>query len=425
MRRLFVRTYAVLVAVVLAGLLVALAWDVARRQGPDPAVIEALLSGEEVVRAAFADAEPEQARRSVGQALQADVHVRPLHPLPPLPPPARERLARGQVLRPRAGRAPDLWVPLPDQGLLVHLVPRQARPPPLPWIAIGVLLALGVATGAQLRPLERDLQRLAHAAQAFGAGDRQVRVRLDPHTPAGELGGRFDAMADRIAGLLASREELLRSVSHELRTPLHRLRFAAQLLATEPDPQAREAQLEALQRDLDELDALVGELLAWGRLDHAGPGRWEPVPLSPLLQELLTDAVRLRPGLCTEGPIGPTTQPPGDPALLRRALSNLITNAARHATSRIAVIVEATDHAVTIHVDDDGPGIPAEDRRRVLEPFVRLDDARSRDAGGAGLGLALADRVAQAHRGTLEVDRAALGGARLSLRLPLTNADSG
>ena len=109
---------------------------------------------------------------------------------------------------------------------------------------------------------------------------------------------------------------------------------------------------------------------------------------------------------------------------LRRAVSNLLRNAVRHAKGRVAVLGEAAGGTLRLHVDDDGPGMPEADRARVLEPFVRLDAARSRDAGGAGLGLALASRLAEAHGGSLSVGDAPLGGARLTLTLPLTVADS-
>ncbi|MBX2800105.1 MAG: hypothetical protein KTR31_20675 [Myxococcales bacterium] len=419
MRRLFVRTYVVLVAVVVAGLAVASAWERSRRERPDPSVVEALLAAPDDVRAAFATLPPDDAREQLSAELKARVEVLPYDRMPTLPPPVRTRLRRGVAAGPMPGGPPGLWVPLPDQQLLVHVRPQRPPRPPIPWIAAGVVLLLGVGIATQLRPLDRHLRELADAAHAFGEGDRDRRVDLPEGVATAELGSRFNAMADRIAGLLHGQRELLLAVSHELRTPLNRLRFASELLAGEPDPEARAQQLEALQGDLDELDALVGELLMWARLEHQPPARTEPVELAPMIAELLEAARRLQPEAHTQHTVPSDLSVSGDPQLLRRALGNLVSNAARYGSGRIEVSADRDGSRVHIHVDDDGEGIPASERSRVLEPFVRLDVARTRDGGGAGLGLALAARIASQHGGALTVGEAPLGGARLTLTLPV------
>ena len=108
----------------------------------------------------------------------------------------------------------------------------------------------------------------------------------------------------------------------------------------------------------------------------------------------------------------------GDRVALGRVLRNLVDNAARHARSRITLELRESDGAVVLVVEDDGPGIPEADRARVVERFVRLDDARARDAGGAGLGLAIVDEVVRAHGGTFTISSGSLGGARVVVRLP-------
>ena len=107
-----------------------------------------------------------------------------------------------------------------------------------------------------------------------------------------------------------------------------------------------------------------------------------------------------------------------DRLALHSAVDHLVANAARHADSRVHIEVERTADAVTVRVDDDGPGIPAADRERVVERFVRLDEGRTRDGGGSGLGLAVAAGVARAHGGTLTIDDAPIGGARVTVTLP-------
>ena len=424
MRRLFLRTYLVLAAVLLGGLAIATAWEAARRRPPDDSVIQTLLEAPDDVRAAFGAFPPPEATDQVEEALGVRVFHFPLDRLPPhAPPRARVRLKRGAPAGPRPGGPPELWVPVPERGLAVHVIPRRNSPPPVPVIAAGVLLLLGAGVAWQLVPLERDLKALAVAARDFGAGDHNVRVDLPTQSAALELGDRFNTMAERIEQLLEAQRELLLAVSHELRTPLHRVRFAAELLAQEAASEVRAEQLEALQQDLDELDGLVGELLTWGRLAEERP-RKEPVALVPLVGHLLDQATRLRSDITTTLTGESAITLDADLGALRRALGNLIHNAARHARSHVKVHTLATRTTVTLHVDDDGPGIPVADRERILEPFVRLDEARDRDAGGAGLGLALAARVAQVHGGRLTVDEGPLGGARLTLELPLTEADA-
>ena len=420
MRRLFLRTYVALAIVVVAGLLVAGAWESARRAPPSNDTLQTVLEAPEEVRSTFATLPQEDAIATLSVGLNAEIAVVTWDELPPVTPPVKAQLRRGRPALPNPGGPLDLWVPLPARGLVVHVRPHSTLPAPVPWVAAAVLIGLGVAVTRLLRPLDRQLARLAEAAHAFGQGDRSARVDPVPGSPTRDLDASFNAMADRIGELLDAQRDLLLAVSHELRTPMNRVRFAAELLATQPDPQARERELEALQGDLDELDELVQELLTWGRLDQTRPSTAAgPVDVSTLTSDLLERERRLRPELAMRAEVAPGVQVLAQEALLRRALGNVIANARRHATSAVQVRVHVGGGRVSVHVDDDGPGIPWSERDRVMQPFVRLDAARTRDAGGAGLGLALANRIAQSHGGSLQVGDAPLGGARVTLTLPL------
>ncbi|MEO0605376.1 MAG: ATP-binding protein [Myxococcota bacterium] len=427
--RLFVRIYAVVIAVVLAGALMAGGWGFAQRRPPVGSALERLIEAPDLVRQQFASRDAENARRRIAEQLDAEVRLYRLDDLPQnVPPPVRDRLARGEMAGPPPGAPPVLWMPAgptqPDLAVLIR--PRAPPPAPLPFIAALLLLGLAVVLVVLLRPLDRELRDLATVTQAFGHGDRSARVSVTPNAATAELGARFNAMADQIAGLLDDQRQLLLAVSHELRTPLNRLRFAAELLADEPDGAKRAAQLGDLHHDLDDLDDLVAELLTFFRLGEAPAAPAVAVSLAPLVDGLVADAVRLRPGLKASAH-DVEHEVWADPTLLRRALSNAIANAARYADGRIRVSARTRGDQIVVHVYDDGPGIPTADRERVLQPFVRLDEARARDAGGTGLGLAVAHRIVTAFGGSLTIWEAPLGGARIALSVPsragLTEAD--
>lgn len=324
----------------------------------------------------------------------------------------RSRLARGETVIGLTPRGPVIHVPLPAQPLVARLGPLEHPLPridPVVVVLVACLVGLAAASTWMLRPLQRDLDHLAATASRLGGGDLHVRAHLPEAAPTAELGAAFDGMADRVESLVRSREELLAAVSHELRTPLQRLRFALDLL-----PDAPQRQREKLQGDVDELDALVEELLQWSRLDAPDRLRRARVDLLDLAHAAADDARRLAPA-CDVTVQGRPCLLDADEPLIARALGNLLSNAVRWAQARVVVDV-APDGVVT--VDDDGPGIPRADRERVFEPFTRLDAARTRDAGGVGLGLAMVRRIARAHGGDVEAMDGPLGGARLRLVLP-------
>ncbi|QHD08848.1 sensor histidine kinase [Pseudomonas sp. R76] len=222
-----------------------------------------------------------------------------------------------------------------------------------------------------------------------------------------------------ISAMSERHREVSQAVSHELRTPLARMRFALSLLGKSEDPSTRTRLQERLLIDVEELEALVRASLAFARLAGAPTDlQHEPINLRDWLHQefALLDGHHRRLSLETE-PAG--LELVGDRALLHLIVRNLLSNAITYAREQVCVSAAYQgQHHLVLHVDDDGPGILAENREKVFEPFVRL--AMGGDApGGFGLGLALAKRATQWHHGELTVARSPLGGARLTLVLPL------
>lgn len=317
---------------------------------------------------------------------------------------------RGDWLEARVVRAS---APSTDSWLKVLVLP------PVVAIALALLLWSGL--------LWRDLRRLRRQSQRLAAGELGSQVRLSRYSELRELGDQFNAMSRETAALVEQQRALTRAVSHELRTPVARLLFELQLLRQAGDAAQREALIDALHDDVGELERLITELLNLAQLEQRqqrpAPGR---LLAGPWLQGLLAQTAREagRPELSLELALPP--QPEVElllhERLLKQALLNLLRNAAGHARSRICLRLEVLAEGWRLSVEDDGPGIPAEARERVLQPFVRLDEARDRASGGVGLGLSIALRVAQWHDGRLWVEEAALGGAALRLQWPRPTA---
>ncbi|MBX2804203.1 MAG: HAMP domain-containing protein [Myxococcales bacterium] len=282
----------------------------------------------------------------------------------------------------------------------------------LRWGALALLATVGIGLGAwvALRPVRRTLDRVAVVARAFGAGDLDARARVQGPQELEEVGEAFDAMADRIHALLRAQQETLQAVSHELRTPLTRARFALELVADTDDVAHRRAQAEDAAGDLEQMERLLDELLAYLRLESVRELARQPTPLQDLAQAVSAQRVPVE----VRGQAMATV----DPRLMQRALRNLVANAARYAASIVHISVDADAAGARIVVDDDGPGIPEEERARLLEPFRRGGGAGQLDPGGFGLGLPIAARVARAHGGRLEVGQSPLGGARMVLFVP-------
>ena len=309
---------------------------------------------------------------------------------------------------------------------------RNRRPPANGYIVIGlILVVVGLASFFTARSLAQPLTRLSAAAQRFGAGELETRVRLQRADEIGDVAHAFDEMAERIAELVRAEKELIANVSHELRTPLARIRVALDL-AAEGDAQVARQLLAEIADDLGELEQLISDVLVASRLDLGRlsistasgvfPLHQEPVEAFDLLERA---AVRFRashphrPLAVTAVRDGSIVE--GDAVLLRRALQNLLENAHKYSSDPSAAIRVASgvdESGVWIEVRDQGIGIAPDDLRHVFLPFFRSDKSRTRATGGFGLGLAIVKQIAEAHRGTVEIESQIGVGTRVRIRLP-------
>jgi signal transduction histidine kinase len=305
----------------------------------------------------------------------------------------------------------DVSVRLPDGDKITYRVLPPPAVPPLPWLLFaqlgGLTIALVVILFAVTRNVTKPLANLAKAAEAAGRA-----IRLPPLSEEGvseirEATRAFNSMQDRLLRYLDSRTSVLAAMSHDLRTPLTRLRLRVESV-TEPQLRTR------FRADLDEMEALVrGALALFKGVDD--DEAFEKVDMNVLLDTLVADYAEI--GANVSLATATTLQPiEGKPRALKRCLTNLIDNAIKF--GKRAMIRAVDGEALVICVSDEGPGIPEESLERVFEPFTRLESSRSRETGGAGLGLSIARDIAQAHGGTLRLRNRSAGGLIAELELP-------
>jgi two-component system OmpR family sensor kinase len=313
--------------------------------------------------------------------------------------------------------------PLDERTAVKMIVPPD--PADVSWLYWSINMLIGATMLAclllWLRPHWRDLERLERTAERFGKGHLSERTRITPRSNIGRLAHVFDTMAGDIENLLNQQRDLLNAVSHELRTPLTRLDFGLALALSDDLPPASRERLQGLVAHIRELDELVLELLSYSRLQNPehSPERVE-VALDEFIDSILgsVDEDLAAPDVVIDVLLhGALERFVLDPRLTARALQNLLRNAMRYCEKRIQVGVLVSDQGCEIWVDDDGIGIPDNERERVFEPFYRLDRSRDRATGGFGLGLAISRRALQAQGGTLTAEASPLGGARFRLWL--------
>jgi len=302
------------------------------------------------------------------------------------------------------------------------LEPLETPPTRAVLVVLFVLFVVGIASLLTGRALAGPLRRLSAAAKAFGEGQLDARSGLDRADELGAVGRAFDDMANRVVATLEAHRELLANVSHELRTPLARMRVALDLAAEGDHAMAREA-LSEIGEDVAELERVVSDVLAAARLEKGAlPLRPESTDVLSLLEKAAAKFRTSHPEhhLDVEAPdLDGALR--ADPALLRRALDNVLDNAAKYTTPSAGPIVlhaEASTDGVEFEVRDPGIGIAAEDLPHVFTPFFRGDRSRTRATGGAGLGLALAKRIVDAHEGRMELSSIPGTGTTVRIRIP-------
>ena len=282
----------------------------------------------------------------------------------------------------------------------------------IPLLVLITAIVTYLAAGRALRPVEAIRARVATTR------DPSVRVPVPPaRDEVGRLAETMNGMLARLQAGQAVQRRFVADASHELRSPLATIATGLELLARGSSrPDADRDTVTALRGETARLGRLVDALLLLARADESGlRPRFEDVDLDEV-----AEAERLRPA----GRIVPRIEAAhvrvvGDRGQLAQVVRNLVDNACRHARSTVVVSVRPSSGYAALDVADDGPGVPADQRARVFERFVRLDDARARADGGAGLGLAIVAEVVAAHGGTVDVVGSPLGGALFRVRLPL------
>jgi len=362
-----------------------------------------------------------------------------------MPPPWVEDIRRGGTPRHRT------WI----ESLLPDRFSRQAltlegkrytlvleRPPgrgaffgPHDIPGLGILIAVissGLVCYLLAWSMTSPVARLRKAAQSLAAGDLTARSGAPMpgrRDELAELTRDFDRMAERIESLVESQSRLLKDVSHELRSPLARLSVALGLAQQKAGPEV-EASLNRIEIEADRLNQLIQRLLTIARLESGTDGiRKTKLSLRELVDHVARDAEYETPGrgckVSANGADGFLVE--GDPELLHSAIENVVRNATRYAAKGTVVEIrlewqmnEKGAEAV-IRVLDSGPGVPNEDLERILQPFYRLDDARNRQTGGAGLGLSIADRAVRLHGGHLRASNRPEGGLEVEIRIPVVS----
>ena len=426
MKKLFVQFYLLLfvcflVMTMLVGLVYKFTAERAGRQSLDDLMKSSLY----LMRSELREIPPRDWNKTLKELdlnLSFDLRIEPLNKFQ-LPDASMQHLRAGDI------------VALDDQYTFIQRIPRThyvLAVGPVPYLyylhemrlldmALIAFIAVSLAFPVfiWMRPHWQEMLRIETAAQRFGEGHLAERIHFDDMSSFARLGATFNKMADNINTLIASKKQLIDGIAHELRTPLVRLRYRLAM-----SDNLTEAESQALNRDIGQLEALIEELLTYARLDRPQNELQMTQPDLPgWIAAHVEDIQSVNPqrevtlAQAASGDYGAL-----DMRLMERVLDNLVNNAMRYSSEKVQVSLTQRGGRATLTVDDDGPGIAPEAREQVFEPFVRLDPSRDRATGGCGLGLAIVHSIAQAMSGEVACDASSLGGARFSFSWPVNGA---
>ena len=279
-------------------------------------------------------------------------------------------------------------------------------------ISATILLALVTAI-ILARRISRPLQNLAVAARQVGQGNTPEKLREEGVEELAELAHAFNNMAQQVKALLANRTTLLAGISHDLRTPLARMRLAVEMLPSDAEPKI----ITRLQNDIEEMNRLIGEFLAFSRgLERE---KAQVIDFIEYIEGLVSEIMMVDGTPVKWQSTGSCVRNVG-PMALHRILANLLGNAVRYGEGKeIEVLCECAEAATLIRILDRGPGIPAAELENVFRPFYRLESSRSSVTGGSGLGLAIAKQLAEVNGWIIELLPRVGGGTEARLTIPL------
>ncbi|MCW2762223.1 MAG: ATP-binding region, ATPase domain protein [Marmoricola sp.] len=285
-------------------------------------------------------------------------------------------------------------------------------------VGLGLLaVVVWLSVGRGLRPVEA--MRVEASAMTSAHSDRRLAVTGgDDEIP--RLARTLNEMLDRIDASQRLQRQFVSDASHELRSPLAALRQVAEIARAYPE----DADSQELARDVlaeeARMEELVTALLLLARLDDTAAPDTGPIDLDDVVMDEVRVARAIAPAtLRLDASNVGGAQVQGDPVLLARVLRNLLSNAVRHAREQVYVSLAESDGMAVLTVEDDGNGILPEERGRIFERFVRLDESRARDDGGSGLGLAIVDKIVSGLGGNVSVGESSMGGAGFVVSLPM------
>ncbi|ODI96647.1 two-component sensor histidine kinase [Acinetobacter pittii] len=282
------------------------------------------------------------------------------------------------------------------------------------------LLSLGVY--GLILPLERKIRQVRYALNRMKSGDLSLRVPIEGSDEMANLASSYNNMSDHIQRLIEAQRELMRAVSHELRTPVARIRFGTEMLAEEDDYNHRMHQVDMIDKDIEALNTLIDEIMTYAKLEQGTPSLdFDEITLFDVLDQVAVETEALK----TQKEIELVAPPlyvkvDAERRYLHRVVQNLVGNAVRYCDNKVRITGGIhSDGMAFVCVEDDGAGIPEQDRKRVFEAFARLDDSRTRASGGYGLGLSIVSRIAYWFGGEIKVDESpTLCGARFIMTWP-------
>lgn len=428
MRKLFVQFYLLLfVCFLVMAMLVGLVYKVTAERAGRQSMDDLMKSSLYLIRSELREIPPRDWNKTINKLdwnLSFKFHIEPLGKRQ-LPSDLEKKLRNGEIVALDSEYSFIQRIPRSHYVLAVGPIPYLFYLHEMRLLDLALLLFIGLSLALPvflwMRPHWQDLLKLENAAQRLGEGHLEERTHFEPTSSLHRLGVAFNQMADNINTLIISKKQLIDGIAHELRTPLVRLRYRLAM-----SENLSESEQTALNRDIAQLEGLIDELLTYARLDRPQvETNLEAIDLPKWLAERIADFQMIHPeheitlDIPHVGDFGAV-----DLRLMERVLDNLVNNALRYSQKKLRIGLWLDGDIACLQVDDDGPGIPPEERERVFEPFVRLDPSRDRATGGCGLGLAIVYSIAQAYQGTISANGSSLGGASMLFTWPRRQVDT-
>jgi signal transduction histidine kinase len=282
------------------------------------------------------------------------------------------------------------------------------------------VLSIALMLFLWVRPFWSSLIKIKQAADEFGAGNYSARIPYKKRSAIAKIAQAFNRMAEQTQRSIHSHKELTSAVSHELRTPVARMRFALEMLSETDNKKDQQRFIKDINTDIDDLDLLLEELLTYARFDRQDSViKRSKEPLIPWISNSMEKLMPLANHKSLSYQIDDIDRHETtniDARLMSRVLDNLVQNGLRYAHQQVKVTLTKNNGDYLLVVEDDGKGIPEEDRTQLFDAFSRLDSSRDRASGGFGLGLAIAKRIVVEHQGELSIGDSALGGAQFEVQ---------